>query len=77
MKTCHVNVIVYVKEPIDREQNHRIRSSISALQGVVHAGPTNRTHALLCIDYDPTLISSQHILLGVTDQGYSARLVGM
>jgi ethanolamine ammonia-lyase small subunit len=77
MKTCHANVIVYIKEPLNPEQNHRVRASVNALHGVLHAGSSSRTEAVVCVDYDPAVTSSQRILNRVTEQGYSARLVGM
>jgi len=77
MSTGNANVIVYVREPVNAEQGRRLRDTVSALRGVRNASTSHRAATLMCVDYDPSTIDSQHILNCVTGQGFSARLVGM
>lgn len=77
MKISNSNVIVYVKRPVDREQTRAISESISALHGVVNAQSSRRAQNMICVDYEPWIIDSQHILQCVRNQGVKARLVGM
>ena len=77
MKTSNSNVIVYVKQPVHREQASAISETIGALHGVVEAHTSRRAGNVICVDYDPRTIDSQHILQSVSKQGYNARLVGM
>jgi hypothetical protein len=77
MKTSNANVIVYVKKPVQHEMARVISKSIGALQGVVRAVNSPRSENMICVDYDPDTIGSQHILQVVCEQGVPARLIGM
>jgi hypothetical protein len=77
MKTSNSNVIVYVKQPVHREQTSAISETIGALHGVIETKTSQRTGSMISVDYDPRTIDSQHILQSVSKQGYKARLVGM
>jgi hypothetical protein len=77
MKTSNSNVIVYVKQPVHREQTRAISETLGALHGVVDAQTSHRAGNVICVDYDPRSIDLQHILQSVSEQGYNARLVGM
>ena len=77
MKTSNSNVIVYVKQPVHREQTRAISEAIGALHGVISARTSGRTEKVIYVDYNPRAVDSQHILKRVSEQGYNARLVGM
>jgi len=77
MKTSNSNVIVYVKQPVHREQARALSERIGALHGVVKAQNSSRVQNVICVDYDPAAIDSRHILEYVSNRGFSARLVGM
>jgi hypothetical protein len=77
MKTSNSNVIVYVKQPVHREQARVISESIGALHGVVSAQNSSRVENMICVDYNPRAIDAQHILECVSNRGFPARLVGM
>jgi copper chaperone CopZ len=77
MKTSNSNVIVYVKQPVHREQARAISETLGALHGVIKTQTSQRTGSVISVDYDPRSIDSQHILQSVSEQGYNARLVGM
>ena len=77
MKPSNSNVIVYVKQPVHREQTRAISETIGALHGVIETQTSQRTGSVISVDYDPRSIDSQHILQSVSEQGYNARLVGM
>jgi hypothetical protein len=77
MKTSNANVIVYVKKPVQYEMARVISKSIGALQGVVRAVNSPRSENMICVDYDPRTIGSQHILKVARDQGVPVRLIGM
>ncbi|MDH3980103.1 MAG: hypothetical protein OEU91_06280 [Gammaproteobacteria bacterium] len=77
MKTSKSNVIVYVKQPVYREQTSVIRDTISTLHGVIDAQTSQRTGNVISVDYDPRAINSRHILQCVSDRGFDVRLVGM
>jgi len=71
MKTSNSNVIVYVKQPARREQVRVISKAIGALDGVVKAQNSSRADNMICVDYDPRVIESQHILRCVNKQSCS------
>jgi len=77
MKTSNSNVIVYVKQPVQPEQSRVISATIGALQGVIGAHASQRSGNVISVDYDPKIISSQHILQHVSASGFNVRLVGM
>jgi len=77
MKTGNSNVIVYVKQPVHREQVRALSERIGTLYGVVSAQNSSRAHNLICVDYNPQIIDSQHILACASNRGFAARLVGM
>jgi hypothetical protein len=77
MNTSKTNVIVYVKQPVHREQVRALSESIGRLYGVVSAQNSSRAQNLICVDYDPQVIDSGHILARASDMGFTARLVGM
>jgi hypothetical protein len=77
MKNSNANVIVYVQLPVQQGQARAISESIGALPGVVRAVSSPRSENMICVDYDPRTIGSQHILKVVRDQGVPVRLVGM
>jgi copper chaperone CopZ len=77
MKTSKTNVIVYVKQPVHREQTRTITETIGSLHGVINAKSCPRTQSMISVGYDPRIVNSQHILQCVSNQGVDARLVGM
>lgn len=77
MKSSNANVIVYVQPPVQQGQARAISESIGALPGVVRSVSSPRSKNMICVDYDPRTIGSQHILQVVRDQGVPVRLVGM
>ena len=77
MKIGKGNVIVFVKQPVHPEQTRAISASIGTLNGVINAQNSRRAENLICVDYDPQVIGSRHILNCVSEQGFEARLVGM
>jgi len=77
MNGSNANVIVYVKQPVHQGQVRAISADIGALYGVVRVENSRRSENVICVDYDPRTIGSQHILQHVREHGVSARLVGM
>jgi hypothetical protein len=77
MKSSNANVIVYMQPPVQQGQARVISESLGTLPGVVRAVSSPRSENMICVDYDPETIDSQHILKVVRDQGVSVRLVGM
>jgi hypothetical protein len=77
MKSSNANVIVYMQPPVQQGQARVISESLGALPGVVRAVSSPRSENMICVDYDPETIDSQHILQVVRDQDVSVRLVGM
>jgi hypothetical protein len=77
MKTSNANVIVYVQRPARQGQARVISQTIGALRGVVRAISSPRSENMICVDYDPRTIDSQHILQVARGQGVPVRLVGM
>jgi len=77
MKTSNANVIVYVKKPVQHEMACLISETIGTLQGVIRAVISRRSENMICVDYDPGTVGSQHILHAVREHGVPARLIGM
>jgi hypothetical protein len=77
MKTSNANVIVYIKQPVRHEISRVISESIGTLQGVIHAVNSRRSENMICVDYDPGTVGSQHILRVAREHGVPVRLVGM
>jgi hypothetical protein len=77
MKHYNANVIVYVKHAGNAEQINCISQTINGQRGVVHAEASKWARSFFSVDYDPFTTDSRFILKSVTDQGYSAVLVGM
>ena len=77
MNTSRTNVIVYVKQTLHQGQSRDISKTIGALHGVVNAYNSRRTENMICVEYDPHIIDSQHILQRARDHGVPARLIGM
>jgi hypothetical protein len=77
MKTSNANVIVYVQRPAQPGQARVISETIGALRGVVRAVSSPGSEHMICVDYDPETIDSQHILKVARGQGVPVRLVGM
>jgi hypothetical protein len=77
MKTSKTNLIVYIKQPVHREQTRTITDSIGSLHGVVNAKSSPRAQSMISAGYDPRIVHSQHILQCASNQGVDARLVGM
>lgn len=77
MSTINANVIVHVKQALDRAQVRELNATISNLAGVVRAQPSTRLDRMMLVDYDPRVIDAQAILANVRRRGLDARLVGM
>ena len=77
MRTSIANVIVYVKQPTRLGKARVISETISTLQWVVRAMNSPGSENMICVDYDPAIIDSRHILQVVREHGVPARLVGM
>lgn len=77
MKHHKANVIVYVKQSVRKAQSIKISESISALNGVINTFVSDNKKSFICVDYDPQITDSQHILQCVNNKGYPARLIGM
>jgi hypothetical protein len=77
MQSGKTNVIVYVRQPVQRVQKFRIAEAIGSLNGVSSAVSSPHAHGMICIDYDLGRISSGQILQCAESQGVDARLVGM
>jgi hypothetical protein len=77
MKTSNANVIVYLQQAAQQGQARVISETIGALRGVVRAVSSPRSENMICVDYDPKTIDSQHILKVARGQGVPVRLIGM
>ena len=77
MKTSNANVIVYLQQAAQQGQARVISETIGALRGVVRAVSSPRSENMICVDYDPRTVDSQHILQVARGQGVPVRLVGM
>ena len=77
MKTSNANVIVNVKKPVQHEMARLVSETIGTLQGVIRAVISRRSENMICVDYDPDTVGSQHILHVVRKHGVPARLIGM
>jgi hypothetical protein len=77
MKNSNANVIVYVQRPVQQGQARIISETIGAMRGVVRSVNSPRSENMICVDYDPRTIGSQHILKVARDQGVPVRLIGM
>jgi len=77
MNSSNANVIVYVQQPVQQGQARAISETISALQGVARAVNSRGSENMICVDYDPRTVDSQHILQVARDQGVTALMVGM
>jgi hypothetical protein len=77
MKSSNANLIVYVQRPVQQGQARVISKTIGALRGVVRAVSSPRSENMICVDYDPRTVDSQHILQVARGQGAPVRLVGM
>lgn len=77
MSKTNANVIVHVKQAIDRTQIREIHFTLANLVGVVRARPSRRLERMMLVDYDPRLIDAQTILSNVRRRGVEAQLVGM
>jgi hypothetical protein len=77
MNTSNANVIVYVQRPVQQGNSRLISETIGALPGVVRAVSSPRSENMICVDYDPRTVDSQHILQVARGQGVPVRLVGM
>ena len=77
MKTSNANVIVYLQHAAQQGQARVISETIGALRGVVRAVSSPRSENMICVDYDPETIDSQHILKVARGQGVPVRLIGM
>jgi len=77
MNTSNANIIVYVQPSMQQGQTRVISESISALPGVVRAVSSPRSENMICVDYDPRTIGSQHILQVARARGVPVRLIGM
>jgi hypothetical protein len=77
MKSSNANVIVYVQPPVQQGQARVINESLGALPGVVRAVSSPGSENMICVDYDPRTIGSQHILQVARERGVPVRLIGM
>lgn len=77
MRKTNANVIVHVKQALDRTKIRELHLTLANLVGVVRAQPSRRLERMLLVDYDPRLIDAQAILATVRRRGHEAQLVGM
>jgi len=77
MNTANVNVVVDVKQALNREQGGALTSALGDMPGVHRAQVSAHAPRLVLVDYDPIQISTQHILGSVVRRGFDARLIGM
>ena len=77
MCKTEVNVLVDVKQALDRQVGNELVSELGELPGVNRARVSVWAPRLVLVDYDPLLTDTQSILGAVTRRGFDARLVGM
>jgi len=77
MSKSNVNVIVHVKQDLDRADLGALQASLVNVTGVVRAQPSKRLGRMMLVDYDPSVVSAQTILERVRGRGLEAQLVGM
>jgi len=77
MCKVEVNVVVDVKQALNREVGDELVSEIGGLRGVNRARVSVWTPRLVLVDFDPLLTDTQSILGAVARCGFDARLVGM
>jgi hypothetical protein len=77
MQANPVNVVVDIRQTINRERGEQLSSALGAMRGVSRAWVSPRNSRMLLVDYDPALIDSRQVLGTVARHGFDARLVGM
>lgn len=76
METHNIEVMVGLDHAPDDRQLDEIELRIKNLSGVSDVRAAERTHRLLLVDYDPTVMPAQQILGAVRGGGFEARLIG-
>jgi copper chaperone CopZ len=77
MQTNQANVVVDLKQVINRKHGDELESALGGIQGVSRARVSSRARRLVLVDYDPATVNSQKILGTVVRRGFDARLIGM
>jgi len=77
MNAANVNVVVDVKQALNREQGSALTSELGGMPGVLRAQVSAHARRLVLVDYDPAQISVKNILGSVVRRGFDARLIGM
>jgi copper chaperone CopZ len=77
MQTNQANVVVDLKQVLNRKRGDELESELGGINGVSRAQVSPRTRRLILVDYDPETVNSQKILGAVVRRGYDARLIGM
>jgi hypothetical protein len=77
MSNTQVDIMVDVKQALDRQRGDVLVTALGGLRGVSHARVSAWTPRMVLVDYDPTLTDTQRILGTVSRCGFDARLVGM
>ena len=77
MNANQVNVLVDIKQVIDRQTSDMLAGELGGLQGLNRTWVSKHVPRLWFVDYDPQLIDSQQILATFTQRGFDAHLVDM
>jgi len=77
MNAANANVVVDVKQALNREQGSALTSELGNMPGVHRAQMSAHAPRLVLVDYDPAQINVKHILGSVVRRGFDARLIGM
>jgi hypothetical protein len=77
MPKTQVNIMVDVKQPLNRQTGDALVTELGRLQGVSQAKVSAWAPRLVLVDFDPMLTDTQSILGTVASRGFDARLVGM
>jgi hypothetical protein len=77
MQATQANIVVDVKQVLNRQSSAELVSELGGMPGVSRAWLSPRAPRLMLVDYDPTVTDSQRILGTVVRRGFDARLIGM
>ena len=77
MQATRVNIVVDVRQVLNRQSGDALVSVLGAMQGVSGASVSRRVPRLVLVDFDPKRTDTRTVLDTVVGRGFDARLVGM
>jgi len=77
MQAPRVNIVVDVRQVLNRQSGDALVSVLGAMQGVSGASVSRRVPRLVLVDFDPKRTDARTVLDTVVRRGFDARLVGM